>query len=230
MTKDIVLYKEDSSPAIIKQISIKRQWMDDTANKHAYHCMPVSLANTLGWSISFPEDISFIWDGVCDTSSNHVKIKKGNKYCHPNRANATISFNTYLQCKTDENITTLVMPVPNEFNDNAQCFTSLISTSFYQSALPVAWRILKPNVEILIPAETPVAVFIPISINTLQDFQVTIKNNKKENYDVQENLNFINEKNKLGLFSGLYRRAKNYKGEDIGKHEVETIKLKTIKE
>jgi hypothetical protein len=229
--KKIIVYKEDKDPAIINQINIKREWMDQTEIKHAYHCMPISLANTLGWAISFPEEISFIWDGISDTSSNHVKIIKGDKYCSTARANATISFNTFLKFKTDEDITTLIMPVPNEFDENFQCFTTLISTSFYQSALPVAWRILKPNVEITIKENTPVAVFLPISLSNLNNFEVIIKKEQPLfNTELLENENFIKNINQDGKFSGLYRRAKNYNGERIGKHEVESIKLTTIKE
>ena len=129
MTSIIKVYPEGRNAANIAQLPVKRQWMDETPNKHAYQCMPLSLANSLGWGISFPEDISFIWDGICDTTADHVKIISGNKYCFTSRGNATISFNTHLTVVTEENVTTLVMPVPNEFNENAQCFTNFISTS-----------------------------------------------------------------------------------------------------
>lgn len=228
MTKKIFVYKKNDTPAIIKQVSIKRDWMDETHNKHAYQCMPISLANTLGWSISFPIDISFIWDGICDTSSDHVKIIKGKKYCSPVRGNATVSFNTYLNFKTDIDVTTLIMPVPNLFNENAQCFTTLISTSFYQSELPVAWRVLKPHTEITILANTPVAVFIPLSLSNLENFEVDIKTDKSLNFERQKDLKFIEETNKNFKFSGLYRKAENYIGNSIGKHELMNLKLKTV--
>lgn len=233
MKNNIFVYRNNKNSAEIKQISIKRDWMEETDNKHAYHCMPVSLANTLGWAISFPKDISFIWDGISDTSQSHVKIIKGQEYCSTARANATVSFNTYLRLETDENTTILVMPVPNKFNENSQCFTSLISTSFYESMLPVAWKILKPNVEIFIPAGDPVAVFLPISLTKLQEFEVLIKNKleiNKDSNDIKNKLEYIKEKNKIGKFSHLYRKAENYKGESVGKHELRNIQLKTKKE
>lgn len=230
MTNNITVYKSDKDSADIKQVSIKRDWMDKTDNKHAYQCMPVSLANTLGWAISFPEDISFIWDGISDTSDTHVKIIKGHKYCSTARANGTISFNTYLTVKTDENITTLIMPVPNQFNENAQCFTTLITTSFYKSMIPIAWKILKPNVEIKIPAGYPVAVILPISLTELQNFEVNIEKEsmlEKFHNEIQENLEYVKERSKLGKFTHLYRKAKNSKNEIVGRHEVQNLELKT---
>lgn len=230
MSKEILVYRQSFSSANIEQVSIKRKWMDETADKHAYQCMPISLANTLGWAISFPEDISFIWDGICDSTSTHVKIIKGHKFCSAARGNATISFNTFLKFKTSENITTLIMPIPNNFNENAQCFTTLISTSFYDSMLPIAWKIIKPNIEIFIPAGEPIATILPISLNDLQNFELIITNkeiNNNENNEINKKLNFIKQKMQEGKFSQLYRKAENYNGEKIGNHETHTIKLKT---
>ena len=232
MTSIIKVYPESRNAASIVQLPVKRQWMDETPNKHAYQCMPLSLANSLGWGISFPEDISFIWDGICDTTADHVKIISGNKYCFTSRGNATISFNTYLTVVTEENVTTLVMPVPNEFNENAQCFTNLISTSFFKSSIPIAWRITKPNVEIIIPAGTPVATIVPISLGALQEFEVKIQNkpypiNKEQ---VKEDFEFYKKVSKLGKFTNLYRKAENSRGESVGSHESRTIKLATKSE
>ena len=128
----IKAYKVNNNPANIEPLSVKREWMDQTYDAHAYKCFPVSLTNQLGWGISFPEDISFIWDGISDSSKDHVKVLKGNKYVYTDRSNATISFKTGLMFKTDEDITLLQMPVPNSFIYGATPFTALISTSFYK--------------------------------------------------------------------------------------------------
>lgn len=233
MKKIISVYRDSEYCASIKQTSIKRQWMEDTPGKHAYQCMPVSLANTIGWQISFPEDIIFRWDGISDSSDSHVKIIKGHRYCSTARGNATISFNTYLNIKTDEDVTTLIIPVPNNFNSDAQCFTALISTSFYKPMLPIAWKIITPNKDVVIPAGEPVATIIPISLGSLQDFEVKIKNKEKsndENIEINKNLEYTRKKIKAGKFSHLYRRAENYIGESIGKHECQTLRLETTEE
>lgn len=230
MKKEILIYKTNIVGANIEQLSIKREWMEQTANKHAYQCMPVSLTNTMGWGVSFPKEISFIWDGISDTTPDHVKVLKGSEYCNLGRANATISFSTYLTFKTEKNVTMLIFPVPNEFNENVQCFTTLISTSFYKSSLPIAWKILKPNVQITIPANQPIAAIMPVSLKKLENFEMIIKNEMPPlNYKTEEtnNAEFYRKKSKQGKFGHLYRKAENYKGEKVGEHEVQNIKLKT---
>jgi hypothetical protein len=134
----------------IKQTRVKRDWMDDTFDAHAYHCFPLSLANSIGYEISLPEDITFIWNGNKDHLQENVTMLTESKYCTTGRGHGTVSFNSGIILKTDQDMSIMHMPVPNIFNENYQAFTSIISTSFYDSPIPLAIKILKPNVEITI--------------------------------------------------------------------------------
>lgn len=230
MSKKIIVERQSDACAHIEQLSPHRGWMDQTSSKHAYQCFPLSITNSLGWSISFPEDLVFSWDGVWDSSSDHVKIISGERYLHAGRGHATISFNTGLKFKTDEDTTILTMPVPNQFNPYAQCFTTLISTSFFRSALPIAWTITQPNIEIVIPAGKPIATIIPISLNDIQDYEVEVIDHQISTLE-QEELNKYSEKlNEVimsGKWSRFYKNATDSDGKTIGKHETKTINLKT---
>jgi hypothetical protein len=228
----IKVFKADTGgeASEIRQLPVSRDWMDATDDKHAYHCFPMSLTNRMGWGISFPEDITFIWDGVSNSSGEHVTILSGGHYCSTNRGNATISFNTNLHFKTDENTTMLVMPVPNQFIDGAQCFTALITTSFLNSALPIAWKITRPNVEITIPAGTPVASVIPISLTNLETYELLVEDANFTQSDWDEMSNYgsaVHQYNLQGEWSNFYKNATDHNHKKIGSHEVRNINLKT---
>lgn len=218
--------------ADIEQLGAKRQWMDDTPEKHAYMCFPLNLTNRLGWGISFPEDISFVWDGITDTTPDHVKILKGEKYASSTRGNATVSFLTGLRFETSPTTSMLAMPVPNLFTRGAQCYTTLLSTSFYIHSLPLAWRVTEPNIEITIPAGTPVAAMIPISLTELESgYELVIsENNPGTDYwdEVRKYGDMQEIKSGVGDWSKMYRDAVDYKGESVGAHETKSIKLKTV--
>lgn len=214
--------------ADIRQLSVKRDWMDETPEKHAYHCFPISLTNRLGWGVYFPEDIVFVWDGITDTTPNHIRVLKGEKFCNLGRGNATLSFITGLTFITDENTSIITMPVPNEFNENAQCYTTTMSTSFYKPEFPIAWRIIKPNVEIIIEAGTPVATLVPMSISGLQNYEMNVYNRPvpiQHQREITSQYEKNKEKMKNGGFSHAYRRAENENGETL--HETRSLNLKT---
>lgn len=232
--KGIRAHRPDSGYANIDQLGLKRDWMDITFEKHAYHCFPVSLANRLGWGISFPEDIVFIWDGINDSSADHVKILKGERYATPNRGNRTISFNTGITLSSDENVSILTMPVPNQFIAGAQCMTTIISTSALPYEFPIAWMITSPNVEITIPANTPVAAIIPISIKDVEKYEVELLDTPLS--DTQEFLEWSRARGEAtttriaaGNWTNFYRDAIDHLGEVFGEHETKKISLKTRK-
>jgi hypothetical protein len=227
---NITVYKHKNHPVKIEQTQIQRDWMEMTIDRHAYRCFPVSLVNTLGWSISFNEDIEFIWDGISDTTEHHVKILKGPEgVCNTQRGNATISFYTGLYFKTEEDMSIISIVPPNYFIDGATPFTSVITTSFFEDAYPVAWRVTRPNTKILIPAGTPVATLIPISLGNLSDIELDVYDKKFEESTAKrksERMKVWDELSKEGKFTNFYRNATDYDGKMLGKHEKKSLHLK----
>lgn len=225
---NILVKKTNSNAANISQLQAKRDWMENTVDRHAYNCFPVTLTNTLGWGISFPKDISFIWDGISDTNPDHIKILNGEEYCSTSRANGTISFKTGLTFKTDENISLLHMPVPNMFYEGAQAFTTLMSTSFFTGELPSVWRITQPNKIITIKANSPIAAIIPISLTDLQNSKISITKNEIHNapkYTYEQHMNEVDRITRSGKWTNFYRDAVDPLGNKIGNHEVKGIRL-----
>ncbi len=231
--KDIAVYRLGSNSANIDQLPLKRDWMDLTFDRHAYQCFPVSLANRLGWYISFPEDISFIWDGINDSTAGHVSILSGEKYVHPNRGNRTISFNTGIYFSSKKNVSLLTMPVPNQFIEGTQCFTTLLSTSVLENDFPVAWIVNKPNEVITIPANTPIAAVLPISLKDVQSYSLNIIDGVPELWKSPEWSKRMSDrakaseaKNSVGDWTHYYRDAVDHNGDSVGEHEAKKIIMK----
>jgi hypothetical protein len=235
--KKVLAYTSENS-ASVDQLPMHRDWMDITFDRHAYQCFPISLSNRLGWGISYPEDITFIWDGVNDSTPDHVKILSGHKYARSNRGNCTVSFNTGITFigENNENLTLLTMPVPNQFIRGAQCMTTLISTSVLQGELPMAWMITEPNVEITIPANTPVAAVLPISLSQIQDHDLEVILGVPEfqtDPAWQENAAQRGEAaqamNSKGEWTHFYRDAVDHNKCPVGNHEAKKIIMKVKK-
>lgn len=224
---NVDVYQEKNYPVIFDTLKVNRPWMDETSERHAYHCFPLSLSNCLGWTFYYPEDISFIWNGEDPNSTaQDLKIISGERFVHPNRANGTISFNTGLTFKTEQNLSLLIMPVPNQFIDGVQCFTSIISTSVLHTELPCAWKITKNNSIITIPAKTPIASIIPISLKNIEEFEFNLQDANFPN-DYYGNYGRISEEIvKSGSWTGFYRNATDEYNRPVGEHEKKTIRLK----
>src|SRR5690349_16514356 len=51
---------------------VDRDWMDASAQRFAYRCLPLTIANQAGWLIANPVSFSVTWDGGPLLDSLHL--------------------------------------------------------------------------------------------------------------------------------------------------------------
>jgi hypothetical protein len=218
-----------NSPISVLPMSIKRDWMDLTPEKHAYRCFPVTQANMIGWSLSCNKDISFIWNGINDTSSENIKILEGKSITYSGRGQSTISFDTGLVFRSDSNISLFTINPVNYFNDDFETMSSLISTSWLDTGFPLAIKARVANKEILIKAGTPLATIIPVSLTAMDNTSIQMFDysdpDRKRQMAHQSYGEAAQEINKTGQWTDWYRDSINEKGESIGFHETKVLRL-----
>jgi len=215
----------------IQPMSIKRDWMDVTSEKHAYRCFPVTQANVIGWYLSCIEDIIFTWDGINDQTDTHVKIVNPES-AYSGRGQSSISLNTGLIFRTDSDVSIWTINPVNYFNDDFETMSNLVSTSFYDNPLPLALKAKKANVETIIKSGTPIATLIPISLTNLNNttiemvrYQDPDRKRERANIEYGEAAQVLNSD---GQWTDWYREAVNEKGNSLGSHEVKSLKLNVI--
>jgi hypothetical protein len=213
----------------IAPMSIKRDWMDVTSEGHAYRCFPVTQSNVIGWSLSCAEDIEFVWDGINDQTSDHIKIIKAPEGSYSGRGQSSISFHTGLIFKTEKDVSLFTINPVNYFSNDFETMSNVISTSFHDNPLPLAIKAKKSNEKITIKAGTPLATIIPISLSFLNNSSIQIFDYKDEDRKREESKRSYGEAsqviNSSGKWTDWYRDAVNEKGETLGEHEVRVLKL-----
>jgi hypothetical protein len=229
---NISVEKTQGSSFSIAPMSIKRDWMDLTSGGHAYRCFPVTQSNVIGWSILCNEDIEFVWDGINDQSENHIEIIKSPEGAYAGRGQSSISFQTGLIFRTEEDFSLFTINPVNYFNTEFETMSSLMSTSFYDNPLPLAIKAKKSGEKITIKANTPLATIIPISLSGLNGSSINIVDYRDDNR-ARLNANIAygdaaQEVNMSGEWTDWYRDAVNEKGESLGKHEVKALRLSVI--
>jgi hypothetical protein len=215
----------------IQPMSIKRDWMDATSENHAYRCFPVTQSNVIGWSLSCLQDIEFIWDGVNDQTPDRVQVFSP-EGAYSGRGQSSISLNTGLVFRTDQDVSIFTINPVNYFSDEFETMSSLISTSFYDNPLPLAIKAKVANKRVVIKAGTPVATIIPISLSNLNGTDIEIvEYQDPDRKRLNANMSYgsaAQEINSSGKWTDWYRDAVNEKKESQGSHEVKTLKLGVI--
>jgi hypothetical protein len=213
----------------IEPMSIKRGWMDDTSEGHAYRCFPVTQSNVVGWNLFCNQDIEFLWDGINDQTQDHVEIISAPEGSYAGRGQSSISFNTGLIFRTDKDVSIFTINPVNYFNNDFETMSNLISTSFYDNPLPLAIKAKSKNQKIVIKAGTPVATIIPISLSEMNNTSIQINEYIDENRErMNANISYgeaAQVLNSSGKWTDWYRDAVNEKGETKGSHETKVLKL-----
>jgi hypothetical protein len=229
---NILIEKTPGSLFDISPMSIKRDWMDQTYENHAYRCFPVTQANVIGYNLSCKEDIEFIWDGINDQTPDHIEIIKAPKGSYGGRGQSSISLNTDLIFKTDKHVSIFTINPVNYFSNDFETMSNLISTSFYDNPLPLAIKAKSPNKHVVIKAGTPIATIIPISLSELNNTSIEIVDYKDEDRKrIDANISYGDAAqviNSSGKWTDWYRDAVNEKGETLGEHEVRVLKLSVV--
>jgi len=213
----------------IAPMSIKRDWMDATSEGHAYRCFPVTQANVVGYSLFCNEDINFFWDGINDQTPDHLEIIKAPEGSYGGRGQSSISFNTGLIFRTEQNVSMLTINPVNYFSNDFETMSNIVSTSFYDNPLPLAIKAKSPNKNVIINAGTPLATIIPISLSGLNNTSIEVVDYKDEDRKrIDANISYGDASqviNSSGKWTDWYRDAVNEKGETLGEHEVKVLKL-----
>lgn len=213
----------------IAPMSIKRDWMDATSEGHAYRCFPVTQANVVGYSLFCNEDINFFWDGINDQTPDHIEIIKAPEGSYGGRGQSSISFNTGLIFRTEQNVSMLTINPVNYFSNDFETMSNIVSTSFYDNPLPLAIKAKSPNKNVIIKAGTPLATIIPISLSGLNNTSIEVVDYKDEDRKrIDANISYGDASqviNSSGKWTDWYRDAVNEKGETLGEHEVKVLKL-----
>ena len=173
----LIFKQMHTNPPVIQQSRLKRDWMDETYKKHAYQCMPMTVANVMGWEFQIEEDLVVVWDG-----GNSVPkiISGGTTKSGRMQANASIvgmvSINLGWVPKTEEGISTWITGSPNYFLDGASPLTATIPSWWWPDEVQMNWKITKVGEPVTFPAGSPYCFLTIYEESTMLDTQVEVQN------------------------------------------------------
>jgi hypothetical protein len=175
MTK-VRLTRGHQSAPLVQQSRIKRDWMDATYNKHAYQCLPMTVANVSGWELVLDEDLVVLWEG----GNTIVKVlsggtQKDRQVAHPSMI-GIISLSTGWAINTEEGYATWITGSPNYFLDGAVPLSATIPSSWWPDEVQMNWKITKVNEPVTFPAGMPYCFFTIYQEGLLESVEFEVEN------------------------------------------------------
>lgn len=141
------VFKLQPDPVPLVPGSPDRDWMDQTTNRHAYRCLPLSMANTSGWDMLCPCGVTIEWNGgprredliVTVDDPRHIEFAKSHF------AQGIVTMHSGYMFRTEPGWGILVTGTPNQVKDGIQALSGLIETDWLPYPFTINWKMTRPG-------------------------------------------------------------------------------------
>ena len=169
--------------------SIRRDWMDDSVENHAYKCHPVSSMNTHSWSIILKKRTIVHW------SSNNYDHKDLEVLSGPGEFNmhgGFVSFQLPFIFETEKDIYTIFYPNPNRIYENATPLSFLIRSDWFPTTFQCVWKLHRPG-RLIIEEGTPLISFMPYPKKMIDETNISVYNKDSVDKSIINNRDSYND-------------------------------------
>ena len=166
-------YSGDTGGYTIEPAPAKRDWMDATPDKFAYHCMPLTLANQSGWVVKCPTTFAAVWDGKTEREGVTLRFSEKPETWH-NRISShfgsgIISFMIPWIFRTQSGWGLMVRGPTNSPKDNAFPLDGLVETDWAPYTFTMNWKIMRRNTEVWFKQGEPICMITPFLLNAPEE-------------------------------------------------------------
>jgi hypothetical protein len=176
----VKLHALTDNPPEVRPARSKRQWMDDFPDRHAYRCLPLSIANASGWEVLCPVPIEIRWNGgmaVEDIQVIALKELSGGvdvaHFCRSNFSRGIITFHLDYLIETEPGWGLLATGPFNDPKPTAAPLAGIIERDWLPYPFTMNWQLLRPGITRFEEKE-PFCFFLPIPKRTLPNTELQI--------------------------------------------------------
>jgi len=176
-------YKVMDDAAEIIAARPRREWMDSFTDRHPYRCLPLAMANSTGWEMVCPFDVTLEWDGGPSAASLKVtgngppEMVKGFALSHFTMG--IITFYTGYLFRTPPGWAVLCGGPPNQPKHGIAPLSGLVETDWLPYPFTMNWQMTAPGRVSFKKGEA----FCFLSLtphHALEDIQPVIKSMKED--------------------------------------------------
>lgn len=138
-----------------------------------YLCLPLTAANTLGWTLYNPFPFTVTWIGGSEKEGVVVECDR-NDWARSWFGHATFSVDVGFLVETSPGIDLLVRPVPNHWKLPVMPFDGIVETDWLQGSFTINFRLMMPMMKARYAVGEPLVQFVPYPRQFIEDFDTEI--------------------------------------------------------
>ncbi len=166
----------DQAPKIVPAQQ-DREWMSQTQFRFAYRCLPLTIANSMGWEVLCPMAIAAEWDGGDAIESIRISSPDGadaHMFANSHFGHGVLTFHLQYLFRTDEGIGLWVRGSPNRPKDGIAPLDGIIETDWLNFTFTMNWKFTRPG-RIAFELDEPFCFLTPFNYRGLDAMTSEIK-------------------------------------------------------
>ena len=176
----VKLHALTEHPPEVRPARAKRQWMDDFPDRHAYRCLPLSIANASGWEVLCPIPLEIRWNGGMAVEDIQVIGQKElptgapvEHFCRSNFSRGIVTFHLDYVIETEPDWGILATGPFNDPKPTASPLTGIVETDWLPYPFTMNWQLTRPGVTRFEENE-PFCFILPVPLRVLPETELHV--------------------------------------------------------
>jgi len=150
-----------------------RDWMDATAIRFAYRCLPMVIANQHGWLLLNRHKLAVTWNGGPDPGSLKVEFLSGEG---PRDAvsifgSGILTFTVGYLFRTPPGYNLHVRGPANSPKDGITALEGIVESDWTEATFTMNWKVTRPNHPLVFEEREPIAMVSPLPRGEVERFR-----------------------------------------------------------
>lgn len=153
-----------------------RQWMDDTTQRFANRCLPLTMANQYGWEILCSHRIQATWNGNTATNGIHIEYLDGHGTppASSHFGFGILTFSMPWLFRTPPGWNLLLRGPMNRPKAGIAPLDGLIEADWIDSTFTMNWKFTRTGT-VQFDIDEPIGLLIPVQRDSLEAFEPEIR-------------------------------------------------------
>ena len=163
----------------------RRRWMDDSAGRFAYRCLPLVIANQAGWFVRNPVTFSLYWNGGASASDIQILVPPGQhgfstafgpeSVIETHFGEGIVTFQLPYLFRTSEGYNLWVKGPANIVKDGIQPLEGLVETDWSPAPFTMNWKVTRAFQTITFLAGEPICQLVPYPRGLIERFDPQVR-------------------------------------------------------
>jgi hypothetical protein len=172
----LTAYLFDGRDVDIRPAPLERVWMDATAERYAYRCLPLNIANGYGWEILCPSGFKATWDGEPGLDAIRIEPAEGTTAPVTSHfGSGVLTFHVGCLFRTEPGYDLMVQGPVNRPKDAIAPLQGVVETDWAPYTFTMNWLFTQPEIEVEFEKGEPFCHFFPVRRGEVEAFEPELR-------------------------------------------------------